>query len=341
MPEIDIEYFIAESLHLPIVDVRSPAEYALGHIPGAINIPLFSNDERAAVGTIYKQKGREEAIQRGLEFVGPKMADIVSKARKLVAQNEVLVHCWRGGMRSSSVAWLLNTAGIKAHTLKGGYKSFRRFAFSLFERPVNLVLLGGETGSGKTAYLQALKDIGEQVIDLEALAHHKGSSFGAIGQPVQPTDEQFLNLLASEWLKHQTNKRIWLEDESHNIGGVRLPESLWKQMKAAPLIKLSVPKPYRTERLVKEYGNLDAGKLKESILRIKKRLGGLETKLALEALEIGNLGITADLLLNYYDRSYLQLISKKHPENLHEVHLPGTDIKSNAMQILKVAERIC
>jgi tRNA 2-selenouridine synthase len=179
---------------LPMLDVRSPGEFARGHIPGAQNIPLFDNEGRAEVGTIYKQKGKQPAILRGLELVGPNMATMAERGRLTAIDNTVFVHCWRGGMRSGSVAWLLESYGVKVFTLKGGYKAFRRYMQQQFEAPKNLLVLGGRTGSQKTTWLHALQGDGEQVIDLEGLACHKGSSFGMLGEHPQPTQEQFENL---------------------------------------------------------------------------------------------------------------------------------------------------
>ena len=225
--ELDILQFLTLAETIPVIDVRSPAEFEKGHIPGAFNIPLFNNEERAIVGTLYKQKGKNEAVLAGLDIVGPKMSSLVSEARKISVNNEVLVHCWRGGMRSGSFCWLLNTVGIKASTLKKGYKAYRNHVLQSFEKPFQIIILGGETGSGKTEILKYIREEGEQVIDLEGIAHHKGSSFGAIGQEPQPRPEQFENDLALQWNKLDPSKRIWLEDESKNIGRVFITDSLW------------------------------------------------------------------------------------------------------------------
>ncbi len=340
MPELLIHDFLNRASQAPVIDVRSPGEYSRGHIPGAVNLPLFTTGERAIVGTIYKQTGRDEAILKGLEIVGPKMAAMVKQARYIAIDNQVLVHCWRGGMRSGSVAWLLNTAGIAASTLKGGYKAYRKHILSVFNQPLKLILLGGETGSGKTPYLQALRRRGEQVIDLEALASHKGSSFGAIGEPEQPTDEHFLNLLAAEWMKVDPEKVLWLEDESHRIGAIRLPEELWKQMKEAPMLRVIVPKEVRIQNLVSMYGSLDHRKLAEGILRIQKRLGGLDAKEALLALDNGDLSTTADILLRYYDKSYVNLLSRKDNTSITTLPLSGTNIDQDVKCMLEAFQRI-
>jgi tRNA 2-selenouridine synthase len=175
--QLSVEEFLEKAQSLPIVDVRSPGEYDHAHIPGAVSIPLFDNDERALVGTKYKNAGKDSAVLLGLDLVGPKLAGFVKQSKKLNPQHkEVLVHCWRGGMRSGSFAWLLDTAGLTASTLVGGYKAYRNAVLSAFAEPRNLIILGGKTGSGKTDILKELARQGEQIIDLEGLAHHKGST---------------------------------------------------------------------------------------------------------------------------------------------------------------------
>jgi tRNA 2-selenouridine synthase len=195
--KINIETFLSWSGKYPVIDVRSPAEYNHAHFPGAHSLPLFSDEERKVVGTLYNQESREEAIKKGLEFFGPKMKQIVEDTETIVNKqyaigktttnakdinlpiaNCLLLYCWRGGMRSAGIAWLLDLYGYKVYTLTGGYKSFRRFALNLFSQNFTINILGGYTGSGKTELLHALKQKGETVIDLEALAGHKGSAFG-------------------------------------------------------------------------------------------------------------------------------------------------------------------
>ncbi|HEU4717669.1 MAG TPA: tRNA 2-selenouridine(34) synthase MnmH, partial [Bacteroidia bacterium] len=213
---LSIENFLLESTGIPVADVRSPAEFAGGHIPGAFNIPLFTNEERAAVGTIYKQQGNEAAVLKGLEFVGPKMTAFILKARENAPGKKIAVHCWRGGMRSASMAWLFETAGMEVLLLSGGYKAYRNFVLSNTGRKFDLRVVGGETGSGKTDILHELARKGEQVLDLEGLARHKGSSYGAIGQDPQPTVEQFENDFVHALTKLDPSRPVWIEDESRS-----------------------------------------------------------------------------------------------------------------------------
>lgn len=335
MGKLPVTTFLNKSKKLPVIDVRSPAEYAEGHIPGAVNIPVFDNEERKQIGTTYKQVGQREAILLGLELVGPKMRIFVEKAQKVAPKGEALVHCWRGGMRSESFAWLLNTAGIKAYTLEGGYKAYRKYLLSAFQQFPNLMVLTGETGSGKTNILHALAELGEQVIDLEAIAHHRGSAFGGIGLGSQPTTEQFHNNLYYDWHTLDTTKRIWVEDESFCIGKVKLPHELWDQMAKAPVVRITLPKPVRIKRLVEEYGKYDSNTLRSAILKIQKRLGGLHTQKAIEALENQRLEEASDILLYYYDKSYQRCLTKKDTKIIKEILCTTDDPHVNALKIIK------
>ncbi|MDF9801132.1 tRNA 2-selenouridine synthase [Catalinimonas alkaloidigena] len=340
MNKLSATAFLKKSGQLPIIDVRSPAEFASGHIPGAHNIPLFDNRERAVVGTTYKQTGRQEAMLEGLELVGPKMRSFVEATYKIAPDKKLLVHCWRGGMRSESFAWLLETAGMEVITLEGGYKAYRNYVLERLKEPVQLFIVGGETGSGKTDILKALAEQGEQVIDLEALAHHKGSSFGGIGQAIQPTTEQFQNDLFEKWHALDHNRRVWLEDESFSIGGVQLPYELWEQMKAASMIQVSLPKEERIKRLVREYGKQNSIALSRAIHRIEKRLGGLRTQKALEDLEANRLESVADNLLTYYDRSYHRNMDRRPSEQIISLPCSEDDPYANALAVKKVADQI-
>lgn len=311
-PSIDIEAFLAlQQQGEPVIDVRSPAEFEAGHLPGATNIPLFSNMERAEIGTLYKQQGQEAAIERGLEIVGPKMADFVRQAKTLARREQLLVHCWRGGMRSGSFAWLLNMAGLPAVTLMGGYKSYRTHLLEFFAEPFSLYVLTGGTGSGKTELLHEFRKIGEQVIDLEALAHHKGSVFGWMGQEAQPSSEQFQNELYQQMKAMDRSRPIWLEDESISLGNVFIPHPLWDQLRQAPLFRIEISKAARVQRLVKEYGQFNPKILAEAIHKLTKRLGGQHAKAALDALQEDRLDEVASILLTYYDKAYEIGVSKR------------------------------
>jgi tRNA 2-selenouridine synthase len=318
----------------PLIDVRSPAEFLQGHIPGAINLPLFSDDERAKVGTTYKKEGKDKAVLLGLEFVGPKMADIVRQCSKISTNKHIRVHCWRGGMRSNSVAWLLRQAGFDVDVIPGGYKAFKQEVRDFIAGQFPLLVLGGPTGSGKTKILHELKILGMQVIDLEGLANHKGSSFGALGQETQPSTEHFENMLAFELLKCHKQDFIWVEDESRKIGTVVLPESFWSQIHQADRVVVKIPKKERLEHLVNEYGIYSKEELLAALTRIGKRLGPQNLKQAIELLEEGNLWEVAKASLEYYDKAYAYSATKRVGKVIYE-------LDSETSNPRKIAESLC
>jgi tRNA 2-selenouridine synthase len=337
---LDIHDFLRGAEKLPVLDVRSPREFAAGHIPGAVSFPLFTDEERKEVGTAYKQVSREDAILIGLDYFGPKMSDFVKAAKDLSPEKEVLLHCWRGGMRSGSVAWLLDLAGFRVNLLQAGYKDYRRFALSQFEQSYPLLLIGGMTGSGKTDLLPYLQESGEQVINLEKLASHKGSAFGGIGLPPQPTVEQFENNLALELARLDRQRRVWLEDESITIGRICLPKPFFDQMSQATVIRLDVPKEARVRKLAQEYCQVEPLVLEQAILRIQKRLGGLATKEALQAIREGDMEKMVDIALSYYDKAYQHELNNKPPHRLIPLELPGVDPQENAHRVLELVQEL-
>lgn len=344
---IHIEQFLELAKQHPVIDVRSPGEYNHAHIPRAHSMPLFADEERKVVGTTYKQQSREAAIKIGLDYFGPKMRKMVEEAESLVAGREslasdpglathasrlVLVYCWRGGMRSGAVSWLLDLYGFKVYTLIGGYKKFRNHVLDTFRQPFQFNILGGYTGSGKTELLRSLKEKGQTVIDLEAIAKHKGSAFGSIGMPQQPKQEMFENLLAQELCQSMVNGElsstdashspltihhspIWLEDESQRIGQVNIPNDLWKTMRQSPVYFLDIPFEERLKHITEEYGCLDKQRMTDAIERIKEKLGGLNAKTAIQLLEEGNTVESFRILLKYYDKYYLKGLHNREGVN--------------------------
>ncbi|MBN2236467.1 MAG: tRNA 2-selenouridine(34) synthase MnmH [Bacteroidales bacterium] len=332
--QVSAKEFLELAISLPIIDVRSPAEWALGHIPGSFNIPLFSNEERAIVGTRYKKAGKEFAVEKGLEIVGPKMLDFVRQAKKIAKNKELLVHCWRGGMRSGSMAWLFEMAGLTATTLVGGYKAYRNYIRNEFDQEAKLIVLGGSTGSGKTDILKELEKSGEQFLDIEGIANHKGSAFGTIGQEPQPTNEQFENNLAHAWLAFDRTKHIWVEDESRNLGINGIPDPLFKQMRSAKLWRITVHKDARIKRLVKEYAHVDDALLVDSIHKIEKKLGGLLTKQCLDAIQEKSYDFVADITLDYYDKGYRFGNSKRDSKSIIDLEIDRDDPEKTALFLL-------
>jgi len=332
---LDPKEFLKMGKSIPMVDVRTSEEFEHGHIPDAFNIPIFTNEERAKVGTKYKREGKDSAVLLGLELVGPKLAFFVKQVKKIAPEKKVLIHCWRGGMRSGSMAWLFETAGFTVYLLEGGYKAYRTYNREQFVEESELIVLGGMTGSGKTEVLHELKEMGQQVLDLEGVANHKGSVFGALGQADQPTNENFENELAKIWSDFDTNRPIWLEDESNSIGAVWINEGLFCRMRKAEVIKMELPKEERIKRLVKEYACFDITVLKELVLKIEKRLGGLNVKNAFESLKQGDFNTVANITLSYYDKAYKHGLEKRKGQMIHAVNLEKDDPRENAKTILE------
>jgi len=339
MTDIQIDQYYKQYQELPVIDVRSPGEFEKGHMPGAHNIPLFSNTERAHVGTVYKQQGSEKAIELGYLYVNPKLDLFIKEALAIAPNKHAIVHCWRGGMRSHAFANHLSTNGFNnVKVIEKGYKAYRKYVLSSFKKEVNLKVIGGFTGSGKTHILHHLHQTGHQVINLELIANHKGSAFGAIGEKDQPTVEQFENNLFKYWEKLNYNKPVYIEDESHNIGGVKLPMSLYTTMRKSNVYFLDIPKEKRAQVLVGDYGGHNNEQLKASILKITKRLGGLVTQQALKALSQQNYFKVAMLMLNYYDKSYLKGIQKRDTEQIIKIKRHSTNPIENANHIIQYIE---
>jgi tRNA 2-selenouridine synthase len=337
---IQIEEFLALAPEIPVADVRTPAEFEQGHIPLAHNLPIFTNEERVQVGTTYKQIGREEAILLGFEFTGPKWGTFIKQALVFAPEKKIALHCWRGGMRSGSMAWALTLYGFEVYLLNGGYKSYRRWAIEQFSQAFNLLILGGMTGSGKTQILHAIKNSGEQMIDLEDLAQHQGSSYGSMGTLIQPSQEQFENNLAYQLSKIDINKPLWLEDESRTVGKCSIPNPLWDQMRNAPVIKLNIPIEERIRFLTQEYGKLNPNFLIECTQRIGKRLGPEQTRDAVLAIKENRMSDFIRLVLVYYDKTYTTGQSMRKASQVYDVSGLVAADAANVTHILEKAKNI-
>ena len=368
--KITIEPFLQMAAQHTVLDVRSPGEYLHAHIPGAFSLPLFTDEERKVVGTAYKLQSKQIAIKFGLDFFGVKMRAMVEEVESLVIERKklaekkqqpnneqqttsiVLVHCWRGGMRSAGVAWLLDLYGFKVYTLVGGYKAYRKWVLAQFEKAYPFKIIGGYTGSGKTLVMDELAKQQQSVIDLEALANHKGSAFGALGQAPQPGQEMFENLLAgrlSDVSKKMTEENafitnnyhlssaIFLEDESQRIGNLQIPMPLWYTMRKCPVYFMDIPFEERLNYLTVAYGGFTKEQLVNAIIRIQKRLGGLETKNAINYLLENNHKECFRILLQYYDKWYIKgLYNRENIEGLlNKIPCAGVDTEINTQKILE------
>lgn len=325
--KITISEFIQQRDEYPVIDVRSPAEYIHAAVPGAYSLPLFSDEERAVVGTLYKQQGRQRAVREGLAYFGPKMLSLVDQAEEHLKEwkknhpgqpagedgRTVIVHCWRGGMRSAGVAWLLDLYGFTVKTIVGGYKAYRKWALEQFESSYDINILGGYTGSAKTDLLIHMQRSGQTIINLEALANHRGSAFGAFGQPPQPSQEMFENLLAIE-LYGKRDKLIWLEDESQRIGSLTIPHPLWRTIRTRPVFFLDISFEDRLDYIERIYGGFEKERYINAVIRIQKRLGPLETKTTINHILEDNYREAFRILLKYYDKTYTKSLHNR--ENL-------------------------
>jgi len=302
--KISIQEFFTQAVDFPIIDVRAPQEYAHAHIPGAHSVPLFSDEARAQIGTLYKQQGKEAAIKLGLTFVGPRLAELVEHVDAIAPEKIVRLHCWRGGMRSQSFAWLLNLNGYTVYLLEGGYKQYRAYMREQFAKKYNLITISGKTGSGKTDFLKTLTTLDHSVIDLEGLAQHKGSVFGHLGSQQQPTQEQFENQLGLALFEHDSSKPLFVEKESQRIGQLLLPKDFFEQLKTAPTLSLQIPTEQRIQRIMRDYGSSDKQSLIDAVKKIEKRLGGLACKTIITHIQEDDYPQAIVSLLEYYDTYY-------------------------------------
>ena len=343
--KVSIEEFILLSANAPVLDVRSPGEYNHAHIPGAHSLPLFTDEERKIVGTTYKQVSREDAIKSGLDFFGVKMRGMVEFAEQLLKKSKdktILVHCWRGGMRSSAVAWLLDLYGFNVYLLEGGYKAFRNWVLARFLEDYNFKIIGGYTGSGKTLVLQELRRKGYNTIDIEGIAVHKGSAFGGLDKLPQPSAEMFENILAIQLYQltqKEQSAEIWVEDESQRVGDINMPIELWKQFRFKPLYFLDIPFEKRLEYIVKDYGRHTKESLINAIVRIQKRLGGLETKTSINCLLENDLRGCFEVLLKYYDKHYLKALNNRPnlESVMYSIDLADVSPEINTTELIKRA----
>lgn len=316
------------------VDTRTPKEFSADHMPKAINIPILSNEERAIVGTIYTQESAKKAIKKGIEFFSPKLPSFLKEidvALKKMNARDVVVNCWRGGMRSRTVVALLNSVGYKAYRVKGGYKSFRAYVRERVENyslQSELVVLSGLTCTGKTDLLHYF----ENSIDLEGLAQHRGSLFGALG--LHPNSQKrFENLLLQRLDELKGEKRIFVEGEARKIGDVQIPLFFWKKMCAGRQVMIERGIQKRAECAAQVYNNLDDALLKETVLRLWKVIGGKSKQQVVGFLDEKKYEQAAAILLEkYYDPLYTHTLKKK----TYEFHVTSDDLKKAVEKLREI-----
>lgn len=331
---IDSRSFLAlRDAGLPMLDARSPSEFAHGHIPGAFNLPVLDDEERAAVGTAHARSGKEAAVHVALTLTGPQLAGKLAKARRLYQEHmekckaddtlcksrTILLYCWRGGMRSGALGWLLEMGGFQVTILQGGYKAYRALVHEELSQPRQLsqsqpgvLVLGGMTGSGKTDVLHQLAECGAQVIDLEKLAGHRGSAFGAVGLPDQPSNEAVENALHHQWRSLDPTRPVWLEDEDKRIGAVSLCHGFFQHIRSGALVLLEIPRSVRTARLAHDYATPEhAQALIDGINRLRHRLGDECATRCIEYIQLGKFEPAVEGVLTYYDKLYVRQLEQR------------------------------
>ncbi|MBY0420847.1 MAG: tRNA 2-selenouridine(34) synthase MnmH, partial [Parvularculaceae bacterium] len=322
-----------------VIDVRSPSEFAEDHIPGAVNLPVLDDDERAEVGTIYVRQSRFLARRRGAALVSRNIARHLEGALgDKPSSFRPLLYCWRGGMRSGAMATVLGEVGWRVGVVAGGYKTWRSAVVEALLKsraPLRLVLLDGQTGSAKTDLLRRAAKAGAQILDLEALARHRGSVFGADPERGQPTQKQFESDIFESLCGLDTARTILVEAESARIGALSLPRRLWSAMRGAPRIEIEAPRAERARRIVQSYADItaDADRLSTMIDRLrpfhaKETVDAWRALAAARALE----RLAEALIEAHYDPLYERARRKRADSPLLRIALTLLAILAVAMR---------
>jgi len=295
------------------IDVRSPLEFTEGSIPGAINIPILDNDERVVVGVTYKQNSSEEAKVKGIEYAGAKLASIYNEISSLSKQSKnIILFCWRGGLRSSTVSGFLSTLGMNIYQLEGGYKQYRKHVIEYFDKDQfkhSFIVLHGYTGVGKTEILEKLEEINIPILNLEGLVKNSGSVFGELNyQHERPVTQKMFDALVFEILRKSNSKYIIVESEGQRLGGISLPEGLFQSIVCGNHVLINTSIENRVNRLVDDYvkkiSNSD-DLLEKAILNLKKRIGLEKVNQCIYWIKEKEYDkIALELILKYYDPLY-------------------------------------
>ncbi|WP_457601327.1 tRNA 2-selenouridine(34) synthase MnmH [Hydrogenivirga sp.] len=295
-----------------LVDIRSPQEFEEFHIPGAINLPLFENEEKRLIGHVYRNRGVDVALELGQELAQRKLGEFYERFRELKQRHRnVVVYCWRGGMRSQGMCQAMAELGLDLLRLRGGYRAYRQFILQDMEKLLSeteFIVLTGKTGVGKTKVLKALKEEGLPVIDLEDLAKDRGSVFGSVGIKERVSQKQFDALLYEE-LRRVSGAYVFIEDESRRIGNVYLPEAFWEKKSRGVYVELTASLDTRVRNIVEDYMATEGWEEEalRAVGRIKKYLGPQRFEYLTECFERGDYEeVIRFLIEEYYDKRYRQ-----------------------------------
>ena len=315
-----------------VIDVRSPSEFALDHVPGAQNWPVLDDAQRAEVGTLYKQVDPFVASKRGAALVARNIADHLERhVQALPREWRPLVYCWRGGQRSGALATVLDQVGFTVHVLEGGYREFRRAVIQELETlpaAVDLRAVCGRTGSGKSRLLQALREVGTQVLDLEALACHRGSVLGPLPGVPQPSQKAFETALWQALRGFDPARPVYAEGESRTIGRLRVPEALLQRLRAAPVLHLEMPLEARVALLVEDYAHFvtDTESFCERLAALRELRGAAVVERWQAAARAGrNVEVVRELLAEHYDPIYLRSMQRNFACFASALPLPVAD----------------
>lgn len=331
----DIKKYLKNKTYI-FVDVRSPGEYEKDTIPGAINIPIFDNEERAEIGTLYKQDSVEMAKKIGVELVSQKLPQLYDQISNLEREYErIILFCSRGGYRSSSLISFLQSLGIKIVKLKDGYKGYRRYVnenLPLIVDRINFIVLYGNTGTGKTHILEALDKLGADILDLEGCANHRGSTLGSVGLGEQKSQKMFESLIFSSLSNRKTNT-VFVEGESRRIGKDVIPLYIFEAMQEGTHIKITADMYKRVDNILKDYVHNTDNELVEALNYLRKFLGNHKVDSYIELIDQGDYRpVIQDLFTNYYDPMY------EHKKRNYLASFHSNDSSETAKKILKWAQ---
>ncbi len=332
-----------------IIDVRSPAEFALDHIPGAVNLPVLDNEERAKIGTLYKQVSPFAAKKLGAALVSRNIANhLENHLLEMPREWRPLIYCWRGGERSGAFTHILNRIGWKAMQLEGGYQGFRRTVIQDLDLAANQFsfhVICGMTGSGKTRVLREAQNLGAQVLDLEALAIHRGSVLGNEPNIEQPTQKGFETALWNALRSLDVMKPVLVESESKKVGGVHIPDALMEKIRNGACIELRSSTNTRVSWLLREYHHFltDTDQFKNKLALLTAHYGKVQIAKWNEAIDAGRFPeLVEELLVRHYDPSYQSSIVRNFPQYRQEnfVQLENDSDEAFANVAKAIIERV-